>query len=284
MKSRILLVLLAAVLALSLAGLAGCAPTPPEPTPPDEPVWEWPRTLALNSSDPASVAYPLIVGWSTALGEDTGMTIRLMPEDHIPTSFTWLKEGRTEIGFADFGAFTAIGGQGEYATRALGPIQARILFPHGKGGRGFAVRGDSGIETPYDIKPGTRIIFHDFIGPLGRMWPEALLAWAQVDPEDVVWVPAGSIQATSDLLLAGRGDVVMGFPSSPQWLELEASPGGLAWIELDAAKDPAGAARFGAVDPSAAFGLYPAMGVPTAHGVPMIVTIPILIVMADKDP
>lgn len=247
-----------------------------------EEVWEWPEKLSVASQGPASVGYPLDVAWTTPLANDTGMKVRLISEEDPVVQQTWLKQGLLDVGFGDFGMAQMVAGEGKYATRDLGPWQQRLYWPHGRGGKGFAVRGDSGIKTPYDIKPGAKIIYHSFIGPLGKAWPMALLAWAQVDPDDVEWIPAGSIQATSDLLQDGRGDVVVGWPSSPQWLAVEASPHKLAWIELNDEEDPEGAARFFEVDPSAAFGVI-TKGAPTAVGVRMLVTIPSLLASADQD-
>ena len=91
---------------------------------------------------------------------------------------------------------------------------------------------------------------------------ESLLAWAQVGPEDVEWVPAGSMNAMTTLLMDGKGDIGYGFPSSSGWLNVEASPHGLDWIELNPNEDPEGAARFLEVDPSVSFGVYPPTGAP----------------------
>jgi len=295
-----LLIFLAVVLVVSMVAFAACkaeeAPpvveeeAPPvveeeEEPPPVEPPWEWPEKLAVASQGPATPGYPIDIAWTTPLAEDTGMKVRLITEEDLLISFTWLKQGLLDLGFADMGATLVPAGLGRFATRDLGPCQTRIFWPHGRGGRGFAVRGDSGIKTPYDIKPGMKIIYHSEVltGPLGRMWVAALLAWAQVDPEDVEWVEAASIPATFELLKAGRGDVVVGWPSSPPWVELEASPHGLAWIELNAEEDPEGAARLFEVDPSACFGVM-TKGCPSAIGVRMLVTIPSMVVWADKDP
>ncbi|GAI23925.1 unnamed protein product [marine sediment metagenome] len=66
------------------------------------------------------------------------------------------------------------------------------------------------------------------------------------------------------------------------WLEVEASPHGLAWIELDAEADPEGAARFFEVDASASFGKL-TVGCPSSLGVPSLVTIPYLSTHVNQD-
>ena len=113
---------------------------------------------------------------------------------------------------------------------------------------------------------------------------ESLLAWAQVDPEDVEWIPAGSMNAMTTLLMDGKGDIGYGFPSSSGWLNVEASPHGLDWIELNPNEDPEGAARFLEVDPSVSFGVYPPTGAPSAQGKWMIITLHGHSAAADRDP
>jgi|SaaInl7_200m_RNA_FD_contig_61_444414_length_1508_multi_15_in_0_out_0_2 uncharacterized protein len=286
------------VAGLLLSGCAKAEPAPAVPSTPDQPSpsdpkpstapapepapYVWPKTLTVSSQGPESVGYPLDVAWSTALAEGTGMEVRLVSETDATTSYTWIRQGRLDLGFFEFGQGQSLEGTTTWATRDLGPWQMRLWWPHGKGGRGYAVRGDSGLEKPSDLKPGVRVIYHDFIGPMGRMFGEAIVAWAGLKSEDVEWIPANSIAATSTLLMEGKGDVVVGWPSSPQWLEVEASPHGLAWLTLDAKAEPEAAARFTTVDASADFGLM-VLGVPSARNVPMIVTIPSMCTAADRD-
>ncbi len=170
-----------------------------------------------------------------------------------------------------------------YATRDGGPWPTRAVYPIGKYDMGFVVLGDSGIKTPYDIKPGMKIIYFSYI-PHGKPTMEALLAWGQVDPEDVVWVPAGSIGANLRLLMEGKGDVAFGFTTLwGGWYEAEAGPHGLAWIEMDAEADPEGAQRYLAIRPETAFGVM-TTGVPSALGVPAISNISSYITRAETDP
>jgi hypothetical protein len=173
--------------------------------------------------------------------------------------------------------------KGERATRDGGPYQIRIWWPHGRGGYGYATRGDSDIKTPYDIKPGTKVAHLSFLGETGMNFMRPLLAWAQLDEEDVVLVPAGTIDANTHFLMEGKADIALGFPISPIWVEAEAGPSGLSWIELDAAADPEGAARFLAANPVARFGQYGKQGVESAHDVWMIATLPRYDIHAEED-
>jgi len=133
------------------------------------------------------------------------------------------------------------------------------------------------------MKPGTRFIWAAHLGP-----PEesqlGLCAWAQVDPEDIVWVPAASKAAGPRLLMDGKGDVMLVENTvRAEWYEAEAAPRGLSWLDLDATADPEGAARYLAVKPDTVFAVI-TDGCPTSLGHYGMTTMGPLLVMADKDP
>jgi len=195
------------------------------------------------------------------------MKVRVVVNGDPVISRRWTKTHFTQLAGILAGTSDDATGVGNYGGRELGPWQHHIVWAMFKGGMGYAVKGDSGIKTPYDIKPGMKILYLSFLGPTGRLWMDSLLAWGQVDPEDVEWVPGGNINAMSTMLRDGRVDVTAGFPSSPVWLELEASPGGLSWIALNSDEDPEGATRYLELDSTVSFGVYGASGAPSAAGI-----------------
>jgi hypothetical protein len=195
------------------------------------------------------------------------MRVRIVVNEDPVVGRIWTKNGMLQLGTIQGGNSEDTQGIGKWGTRDLGPWQHHIVWAQFKGGMGYAVKGNSGIKTPYDIKPGMKILWLSFLIPTGRTWMEQLLAWGNVDPEDVEWVAGGNINAMFTMLREGKVDVSVGFPSSASWLELEASPGGLSWIELNSDEDPEGAARFLEVNPTASFGVYGTSGNPAAAGV-----------------
>jgi hypothetical protein len=106
--------------------------------------------------------------------------------------------------------------------------------------------------------------------------------WAQVDPEDIIWVPMSSHPLNSRFLLDGKSDWSFSYHTTPSWYEVEASPHGLRWLALPFEEDTEGAERFLSVYPWTAFG-YATGGLPTAEGVPMAVNIVPYITRADTD-
>jgi len=204
--------------------------------------------------------------WGAYLEDDTGMKVRLVVNEDPVIGRLWSKTGMLQLGTIQAGTSSDQKGEGKWGIRDLGPWQHHIVWPQLKGGMGYAVKGDSGIKTPYDIKPGMKILFLSFLVPAGRQWMEQLLAWGNVDYDDVEWVAAGNINAMYTMLREGKVDVSVGWPTGPGWLELEAAPGGLSWIELNSEEDPEAAARFLEVDPTASFGVYGTSGAPSAAG------------------
>ena len=220
-------------------------------------------------------------GWTTPLAEDTGMKVRIVAEETDMIRWQWLKTGR----FFNMGLATEpaeyFEAKGDRATRDGGPFQLRTWWPVGVGGYGYAVRGDSDITVPGDIKPGTKVLYLSFI-PSGKAMVSPILAWAGLSEDDIEWVPAGSIAAHTRALMDGKGDIGVGFPSSPTWLEAEAGPHGLKWVDMNAKEDPEGAARFMEVNPSVRFGIMD-IGAESAQGIWMTRTIPRYATTVDTD-
>jgi hypothetical protein len=228
-----------------------------------------------------SGSYGTSIGWSSPFSKETGVTVRIITEQDGTISSGWTKDGKvfSTTAFQDRAMLYARTG---YAKRDGGPWQSRVWWPVGKSDFSFAVLGDSGIRTPYDLKPGMKILYIPF-APDGKRFMEGLLAWGQVDPEDVVFVPASSTVNLGRNLMDGNGVVTLGWPTSSYWVEVEASPHGLAWIELDAENDPEGAKRYLEFYPFHGFGISTS-GPPSAIGVPMASSMAPYITTADTDP
>jgi len=255
------------------------APVKPAPTPEPEP-WQWPDKMDILSISPTSSGYGAAVAWTTPLAQDTGMKMRIVCVDSQVERYRYMQRG---MFFATGATFPddLIRGIGEgNAHRDAGPYQLRAVYPISKADSGYAVRADSGIKVPSDLA-GKNIIFLTW-GAAGRIAMEALLAWGNVSPEDVNWIPASSIDATASLLRDGKGDVTLAFPASPAWYEVEASPHGLAWVTLDAENEPEAAERYLAIRPGQSFGTM-TTGVPSAIGVESLSAIAAYVTIADID-
>jgi hypothetical protein len=284
MKNKVLLVFLAIVLVVSLVAFGACKAEeaeppppppppveeeeePPPPPPPPEEVWEWPDKLVMGAMDVGSSDYAGILAWTTPLSEDTGITIRIAVEGEMLKRLTYVKNN-IQFTSAMSGLKYMFEADNELAQRDSGPWPARVFWVSSVTYIGYAVSGDSDIKTPYDIKPGTKIGYFTFFGPLGRVVMEALLAWGNVDPDDVEWIPLGNIAAAAQALIDGKADIIFAYPATPTNYEIEASPRGLAWIEMNGKEDPEGASRYNTVYPVQGFAPCE-VGVPSAIGVSM---------------
>jgi len=191
------------------------------------------------------------------------MTVRVVAEGMRTLRLTWLQQGTAFASSEAAGGKLLMQSKAEYATRGGGPINLRVFWVQGKFERGHVTQRDSEIKTPSDIKPGTRMVDLTFMPAYEE---DDLLAWAQVNPEDIVWVPAANMAQMAKHIMDGKADVslVVG-TSSPMWYEAEAAPRGLSFLDMNAEKDPEGAARYWAVEPEDILGPLKS-GVPSSVG------------------
>jgi len=278
MKKRLLLIFLALVLVVSMGAFAACAEE--EEAPPVE-EWQWPERLLVTASSTRSPAYAGLVAWTTPLSKDTGMTTRVICEADSRLEEQWLKEGRVFTKAPHQGRSMLYATAG-YARRDWGPYHSRIWYPAGLSYWSFGTLGDSGIKTPYDIKPGMKATMMT-LSEEPQQSIIAVLAWAQVDPEDITFVPLGVMSQNARFIMDGKSDFTLSYHTTPSWYEVEASPHGCGWIELDAENDPEGAARFLEYYPWTSWGKATG-GLPTAEGVSMCMNVSPNITQAETDP
>jgi len=276
------------MLVVSLAAFAACATTEDEPPSLDEPPpleeeWQWPESLTIGVQGPVTPSYGAGVAWSTPMAEDLGVRIRVVSQENHHLRYAWFKSGKFFMGGRTAGGKDIMEGSGAYSARDLGPHMMASIWAMGITGMAFAAGPELNIKTPYDIKPGTRIIFMSWI-PHGKPTMDALLAWGQIDPESIVWVPAGSTAAMARLFMDGRGDIMFAWAvESSLFFEAEVSPRGIAWIDLDVQGDPEGAARYMEIKPECSFGVVQ-NGCQSVRGTLGLVSIPSYLTRFDSDP
>lgn len=183
--------------------------------------------------------------WTQVLAKDTGMKVHLAYAPDKATKFKWVHYGIADIadgGTSEYGQ--VLEGVWNYGDRDNGAFPVRIAWAFSKYDAGFVVRGDSDIRDVYDIKAGVRVVdMRSYLASQRNI--DGLLAWAGIkDPaKDVKWVPAKNADEKMQLIVNGKADVAFALPTAPSTFEAEKNPHGLRWIELNPAKDPAGAGR-----------------------------------------
>ncbi len=281
MRKKSLLIPLALLLAMSLVA-AGCqapAPAPaPVPAPAPAPAWEWPESLRLASPGVGTANYAMMIAWGAVLEQTTGMRIRVIPESSSIVRHRWLKQEMVQIQMHSIQeAANGIMGVLGYQARDSGPLQMRAFWQSYICPWGFVVRGDSDIETIYDIKPETKIgIVPGFALTVRSV--DALLALLE---REATIVPTASHVASIRALGEGKVDVILTSPTTGVVYELEASPHGIRWLPLPTmAEDPEAVKRWLSMSPVDVFS--PAtLGVESARGLNMIAGGQMYVVRAD---
>jgi TRAP transporter TAXI family solute receptor len=245
--------------------------------------WKWPRSLTILTMQIGSTSHTTAAAWTPVMDHMTGMKVRVIPQSSSMISARMLKDGThnmwitTNIEFSN-----CLEGKTNFATREGGPFQLRTAWLAQMAYFGVLVRGDSYIKNIYDIKRGTRVANFTVV-PGFKQTLTAILAWANVDPKDVVWVPYGSFPATIRSIADGNADLTYGPSTAPVVFEVASKPNGVRFIAIDPKKDPEGAKRYLAVAPTTSFGVIKA-GVKAAIGVPGRATPYFMGTRADADP
>jgi hypothetical protein len=282
MKTVSLVLLLIVVGSLVLVACGGGTDTPPaETTPPISTTpgettpppadgyprgadYEWPKIVYLSASGSSGMAK--YVSWTSLLENDTGMKVRVIPEENSVSRYEAIASGKMFIAKAGKREMANVLEATEnHAVRSGGPFQVRSAWVHALSNSGMFVRGDSDIYTMDDIKPGIRwSVWAETFSVLKV--PKAILDWAEVPHDQVQFVNSGSYEAAVRAVMDGRADIFWGFPTSPVIYEASAAPQGIRYISMNSDEDPEGAARFNMIDPLYDFGPIQS-GVEEARGV-----------------
>lgn len=189
-----------------------------------------PSTLVWSTYDLGSTGYVEASAMADALGKTYGTRVRLQPSGTSLGRIKPLLERRLDYAWLSDELFFASEAMYEYAAPDVGPQDLRTLL-----GRlqsyGLAATKRSGVKTMQDIK-GKRFAIAK-ANTSANVKTEAILAFADLSWNDLELVEVPSYSATYKALIEGRADVTGVVPQAPLLRELEASPYGLQWIELD---------------------------------------------------
>ncbi len=238
-------------------------PATPAPVAPPEKPYEWPERLHIYGHGQSGLVK--FVSWVSLMQRDTGMQMRVVPEASAGAMYQKVRDGEGFLCAASKSSFrNTVEAIEDQAIKGGGAWQARVVWIHDLANSGFYVRGDSDIQTIYDIGKGTRFsVWNMQASTLNP--PRSLLAWLEVSEEDIVWINAGSFEGAQRAVAEGRADVVFTFPTSVHAYESASAPKGIRFLDLNSDEDPEGARRWQERNPLYTFG--PIMsGVPEARG------------------
>jgi TRAP-type uncharacterized transport system substrate-binding protein len=255
------LILFTVVLLVSLMPIWACtteetpAPTPaptPKPSPsptatptPQPEPFKWPGEFKITSSAIGSASHTELSALAPAIEKGTGMKVRVVPEDSIPQKAKWVRDGLFDAydqSTGEIGPY-CIEAKGGYAAKDGGPLQVGTFAYLYDQVFGVFVRGDSEIQTIYDIKPHHKVAV--WTVPGGADIAKACLAYANLTLDDVEVVEVGSYPAQMRMVPEGKVDVsFVALAASPVMQEAQAGPHGIRWLDLNSDEDPEGAKRF----------------------------------------
>jgi len=204
--------------------------------------WQWPEKLHIVAAgNSGMVKY---VSFLTPMSADVGTQIRVVPES--------AGEARAELVAGGSMFMMAVGKSSvknsieaveNWATEKGGPFNVRIVWVHALSASAVFVRGDSDIQTIYDIKPGHKWAVWSMTDSVLRV-PRGILDWIQVSHDDIHWINSGTSEGSVRAIAEGRADITWFFPSSAQVYEAATAPHGIRFLDLNSDLDPEGAARF----------------------------------------
>lgn len=198
--------------------------------------YDWPRMLRIATPGTASGSFASTNGWGPVLQDQTGMTVRVVPEDSEPTRYTRLTQ-RNEFELASVSsAEVRFQMEGIDGYAGMQPAPMRIVWHHNDTPWGFVVRGDSDIETIYDLnREGVRVSLSSQSPPMMRTVREALPKFLGMTSEEAeekwTFVPAGSYVENCRSVTDGRADVAWCAPISAVLSEMEGHPRGIRWLD-----------------------------------------------------
>lgn len=191
-----------------------------------------PGTMVWSVYDVGSTGYVEASAIADALGRAFGTRVRLQPSGTSIGRILPVKQKRASHGWLANELYFAVEGLHEYAALDWGPQDFRTLLGR-KNAFSVVATKESGITSPADLK-GKRMAFVPANSSV-NIKIEPILAFAGLTWNDVELVQFPSYGASLRALVEGRADCAGAAPAAAALRELEASPRGIAWVELDPA-------------------------------------------------
>jgi uncharacterized protein len=191
-----------------------------------------PRSMVWSSYDLGSAGHTEASGMANALQKHYKTRIRIVPSGTSIGRLLPMTTGKVKYGFLGNEAFFAAEATYDFAAKRWGPQNLRVLMGRPSPlGVAFSNCKDRPIKTMADVK-GLKIGYVKG-NPSVNVKNDAMLAFADLTRDDikVVWFGGWSQQLPA--LLSGQIDGMSNVPTSTQVRQIEASPGGLCWPEMD---------------------------------------------------
>lgn len=216
------------ILILVMAGMVGCGnETVVEPPSEGEFI---PSLTTWSSYDVGSSTYMQASFLGEGITEKFGTKVRIIPASAPVTRHLPLRMKEVEMTFTGLDAWLMQEGLYEYAEISWGPQPVQIVWFAQTGGFPHAVRADSDINTPADLK-GKRIPFFPGSATL-NLYTDAVLAFADLTRADVTEVDVPSYVGGQEMVMNGDLDAALIATEAPKAYEWDAMPYGIRYLEM----------------------------------------------------
>jgi len=189
-----------------------------------------PGTMIWSTYDVGSTGYVEATAIADAMIKNYGSRIRLLPSGSGVGRILPMKQGQAQSAWLANELYFATRGTYDFAVPDWGPQNFRTLF-----GRpatfSICVTQESGIQTFDDLR-GKRVAYAA-ANPSVSVKIDTLLASAGLTRDDVQVVEFPSYGDTLRSLAQGLADATGSALTSAALTELEASPKGIKWLEMD---------------------------------------------------
>ena len=189
-----------------------------------------PDTMIWSTYDVGSTGYVEATAIADAMIKAYGTRVRLLPSGSGIGRILPLKNGQATTAWLANELFFATRGLYEFADKAWGPQNMRVILGRPSTYGLFATK-ESGITSIADIK-GKRMAYAA-ANPSVSIKNDALLASAGLTRDDVEVVEFPSYGDSLRALINGQADVSGTSTTAAVLYELEASPRGIVWLPVD---------------------------------------------------
>jgi len=190
---------------------------------------ELPRQVAWTAYDVGSAGYNQAVAMGSALKNNLGVDLRVLPGRNDVARQVPLRDGRVQFSSTGVGAsYLAQEGVQEFGAPEWGPQKVRVLLAsNADSNLSIGVAADLGIETMADLE-GKRVAW--VVGsPSLNENITALLHFADLTWDDVERVDFPGFGAAWEGIVNDQVDAAFAATTSGQAYQLESSPRGLFW-------------------------------------------------------
>ncbi|MFW5823360.1 MAG: TAXI family TRAP transporter solute-binding subunit [Marinobacter sp.] len=197
-----------------------------------------PRLLVVGTPSTQTGSFASTNGWAAVYQEQTDKSARIVPEDSEMQRYKRLVERK------DIALSSVTGAEMRYQLEGIDsymnakPSAQRMVWHHNDTPWGFVVSGDSDLESMEDLKDGDLKVAQGAFSPaMTTSVREAMpgyLGLSKDEAEEMFnYVPASSYAENCRSVVEGRADVAWCSPISSVLSEMEGSPDGIRWLDMD---------------------------------------------------